>query len=87
MSFGDVKMSGDVILQCFVLRCKVDKNRRCALSRNSERTRAYYIIKLKPNENFQSVDVLSMPQQGPSRLLGSVQTGEYPASVACQLQA
>ena len=27
MSFGDVIMSGDVILQCFVLRCKVAKNR------------------------------------------------------------
>ena len=34
----------------------------CALSRNNEKTRALYIIKLKPSENCQSVDLLSMPQ-------------------------
>ena len=44
------------------------------------------IIKLKQSETFQGVDLLYIPKVHPG-LLGSVQTGEYPATVACQPQA
>ena len=37
MSFGDVIMSGDVMLKWFVLYCKVDEN-KCALSGSNEKT-------------------------------------------------
>ena len=62
MSFDDVIMSGDVILQCFVLCSKIGKKRRCALSRNNERTWAYQIIELRPNVSCQNVVLLTMPQ-------------------------
>ena len=65
MSFGNVFISGDVIWRCFTLCCKVDKHRRYALCSNNERTWAWYIIKCKPSENCQSVDLWSMPEGAP----------------------
>ena len=64
MWFGDVIMSGDVTLQCFVLSCKIDKKTilAYALSRNNESTWALQIIKLRPNVNCQNVDMLSIPR-------------------------
>ena len=38
-TLGDVNISGDAIMQCFVFCCKLDKN-RCTSSRNNERARA-----------------------------------------------